>query len=144
MLCAIIGNGQVTNIIATDNNGWPDSVDITHVDPMPGIGWSYADGVFAPPPAPPAPPPANHGTRITPLAFITRWTPAEEIAIRTAAKQDASIETMIAHVQLASFIDLADPRTRSSVQALETAGLLGAGRSAVILDTPVAATELPA
>ena len=41
----------------------------------------------------------------------------------------------------ANFIDLANVDTRTGVQALETLGLLDAGRAAIILDTPVTPEE---
>lgn len=32
-------------------------VDVTGMDPRPGIGWTYENGTFTPPPAPPDPDP---------------------------------------------------------------------------------------
>lgn len=32
-------------------------VDVTGLDPRPGIGWTYDNGTFTPPPDPPAPEP---------------------------------------------------------------------------------------
>lgn len=36
---------------------WDHVIDVTAFDPRPGIGWTYTDGTFTPPPAPPAPEP---------------------------------------------------------------------------------------
>lgn len=60
MIFALIYGGMVNNTIICSSQElanilWPDMtcIDITNVDPRPGIGWTYNDGVFTPPP--PAP-----------------------------------------------------------------------------------------
>lgn len=88
----------------------------------------------AAPPVPPAPP-----VRVSRLAFISRFTDAEAIAIDLASQgatvPAASMRRYMQKVNAAEFIDLNRADTRSGVQALEAAGLLAAGRAAVILDT---------
>jgi hypothetical protein len=90
----------------------------------------------APPAAPELPPSAWH---ISKLAFRSRFTAAERTALtlasRQATVQGASVQTYLDDVQAAQFIDLKRPDTRAGVQGLEAAGLLAAGRAAVILDT---------
>lgn len=58
---AIIINNVVTNTIVADqefiDTAYPGSPRIDQLDPVPGIGWSYEDGVFTPPPAPQLPNP---------------------------------------------------------------------------------------
>jgi hypothetical protein len=39
--------------------GWADPADTWVQSDVAGTGWTYANGVFAPPPAPPTPPPTN-------------------------------------------------------------------------------------
>lgn len=56
MIFAVIKNGVVINTIVADQ-AFVDSVSsdygacvrIDQLDPVPGMGWTYVDGVFAPP-----------------------------------------------------------------------------------------------
>ena len=62
MQYALIENNLVENV-AVGDQAWADSVaanwqavvDITNMNPQPGIGWSYLNGVFTAPVTPPAP-----------------------------------------------------------------------------------------
>lgn len=58
---AIITNNVVTNTIVADqafiDAAYPGAIRIDQLDPTPGIDWSYENGVFTPPPAPPLPNP---------------------------------------------------------------------------------------
>lgn len=64
MQYALIKNNLVENV-AEGDQAWADAVapdwqaviDITNTNPAPGIGWSYTNGQFTPPPAPPVPEP---------------------------------------------------------------------------------------
>lgn len=89
---------------------------------------------------------------ITRLAFRNRFTMAEKVALEIAALDNpaatmaerqnaAALRAHMKDQENAQFIDLDDPVTRGGVQSLETSGLLGAGRAAVILDTPVSDVE---
>lgn len=84
--------------------------------------------------------------RITQLAFLTRFTDAEAIGIDLASQgttvQAAAMRRHQAKVSAASHIDLDRADTRAGVQALEAAGLLGAGRAAEILDAPIQPHEV--
>lgn len=79
------------------------------------------------------------------LAFISRFTDTEAVAIDLASigatVPAATVRRYLQKVNAAEFIDLSREDTRSSVQALEAAGLLGAGRALIILDTPLADQE---
>lgn len=122
--------------------------------PIEWVGFEFAthDHVAeVPPPAPPAPPPEP--VRITKLAFRNRFTQSEKVAIEIASldnpaqsmqarAQAAALRASQQDVAVATFIDLTRPDTRAGVQALEAAGLLAAGRAAVILDTPPSAEEV--
>ena len=63
MQYALIDNNLVENV-AEGDQAWADSVasdwqavvNITSINPQPGIGWSYTNGVFTAPVVPPAPP----------------------------------------------------------------------------------------
>ena len=84
--------------------------------------------------------------RITRLAFLNRFTDAEAIGIDLASQgatiPAASMRRYMQKVNAATYIDLQRPDTRAGVQALEAAGLLAAGRAAVILDTEPTEEEL--
>jgi hypothetical protein len=131
---------QVYRYANTEPVEWPGMEFATH-DHV-----AQAEPVEAPPP--PLPP-----VRITKLAFRNRFTQAEKVAIEIAAldnpaasmqvrAQSAALRSSQLDVQAAQFIDLTRADTRAGVQMLETAGLLAAGRAAVILDTPPTETEV--
>ena len=93
-------------------------------------------------------------TRITRLAFRNRFTMPEKAALELGSTdnpasampqrmQSATLRAYLADVSAATFIDLQHPDTRAGVQALESMGLLAAGRALEILDAPVAASERP-
>ncbi len=61
---ALIRNGVVRNVIvatgdfiATILANWDAAIDISDLDPKPGIGWTYNGTTFSPPPPGPPPPP---------------------------------------------------------------------------------------
>ena len=85
---------------------------------------------------------------ITGLAFRNRFTRAEKITLELAALDDpgatlahrqqaAALRADLKDQERATYIDLDRTDTREGVQALEAAGLLGAGRALEILDAPV-------
>ena len=100
------------------------------------------------------PPVTTASTIITPLAFRNRFTQAEKVTIEIACldvptaliaarQQAAALRVNQADVLNATFIDLGRADTRAGVVALQNAGIIGAGRAAIILDTPVADVEKP-
>lgn len=145
---AHIVDGQVVNIILAGAD-WAASagqllVDVTDNLAEPGVGWSY-DGIEFSPPLVPQPPAFDRPRHITQLAFISRFTDAEAVAIDLASigatQQAASVRRHQKKVDAATYIDLDRTDTRTGVQALETAGLLAAGRALQILDAPVQESE---
>lgn len=65
--------------------------------------------------------------------FLERFTDAELATILTVAKTNVAIEVYVKRLNEAPTVDLTAPRTVSGVQALESYGLIGAGRAAQIL-----------
>lgn len=149
---AILQGDTIANVIlAARAADWPGAVDVTDVSPRPGPGWTRAGDTWQPPSGSDAP----ADRRITRLAFRNRFTQAELVALEIASldnpaatmqarQQAASLRVMLANLQAASWIDLQRPDTRTGVQQLEAAGLLGAGRALEILDAPIADIERPA
>ena len=91
-------------------------------------------------------------TKLTNFGFRGRFTQAEKTAIELASLDDpsaamaqraqaADIRVYLADVASATYIDPQRVDTRSGVQALEAAGLIGAGRALQILDEPIQAEE---
>lgn len=75
--------------------------------------------------------------RITCLAFKNRMTSDERKAIRREALTNEDIQDFVDLANSASHIDLSLQQTIDSVNALESMGLIGAGRAIVILSPPV-------
>ena len=94
------------------------------------------------------PPAPNYGRIITRLAFLNRFTDAEAIAIDLASVgntvEAATLRRNQSKITAAEEIHLDNSETRAGVFALETNGLITAGRAEVILDSPVMAYEVPA
>jgi hypothetical protein len=94
-----------------------------------------------------APPPRH----ITKLAFRNRFTTAEKVSLEIASLDDptaamsarqqaAGLRVALKDQENASYIDLDRDDTLAGVEMLEAAGLIAAGRAAIVLDAPV--TEL--
>lgn len=90
--------------------------------------------------------PAAANMKITVLAFRNRFTQAEKIAIELASLDNpsasmqqrqlaASLRVMAADIAVATYVDLARQDTIQGVTALETYGIIGAGRANTILTT---------
>lgn len=173
---ALIRDFRVVNIIEADEAfAALIAPDWQAVEPLPedhavAIGWGWEPGAPAPEPDPPEegeptePPPRVPGTFIAPepvpqpepapelrhitqLAFLSRFTDPEAIAIDLASigatPQAAGMRRYLSKVNAATFIDLDRPDTRAGVQALEAVGILTEGRALEILDTPIDAQERP-
>ena len=84
--------------------------------------------------------------KITQLAFISRFTDAEAIALDLASigatVEAASIRRYMQKINAATFIDLERADTIAGVNQLEAAGLIGPGRAEVILTAPITEQEI--
>jgi hypothetical protein len=67
------------------------------------------------------------------LDFRNRFTQAEKIAIYTAAKSVVAIQVWIDDLASAKDVNVTHTQTIEGINALESAGLIGAGRAAEIL-----------
>lgn len=93
----------------------------------PGGTWDGST-YTAPVPADPEP-----RMRLSVREFREQFTAAEKTAIYTAAKSSVEIEVWLDDLRSVTYVDLDFPQTIASVQGLESAGLIGAGRADEIL-----------
>lgn len=138
--------------LAFDSDTVPDGdpelvqfVAVTGSDPVVYARYengAYVEDGWTPPPPPPPvlPPPPTVMSR---LAFQSRYTVAEQVAIELAAdgttagftpEQRATLRVLDKAHQNATEIDLTDPRTVQGVQTHVAMGLLTAPRATEILD----------
>ena len=122
-------DGNVTNVIVADEG----FADAQH----PGA-WRLAA-------VQPEQVPVPELRHITRLAFLSRFSDSEAVAIDLASigatPQAAGMRRYMSKVNAATYIDLDRADTRAGVQALEAAGVLAAGRALQILDAPVQPEE---
>jgi len=71
---------------------------------------------------------------LAPIDFMRRFTMAEEVAIRVAAKTDAAIEVFLSRLFVVATIGLAHPETTGGINYLVANNLLTAERGAEILN----------
>jgi len=142
MRYALIKNGFVQNVIVADPSFAATIEGYSHVEALDepgeqkvaGPGWAYnaVTGEFTAPPDMGTDP----GQRtISVLAFRSRFTPDEKVAIYTAAKSSVEIQIWLDDLAAAqnNEVNLDDPRTIDGANALEGAGLIGPGRAAEVL-----------
>ena len=118
-------------------------VELPDNSPVQG-GWLYEDGEFV---EPQLTPDASPATKITRLAFLSRFTDTEAITLDLASigatVEAASIRRYLSKVNAATFIDLSRADTRGGITALEAMGIIGEGRAIEILDSPIQPHEIP-
>jgi len=141
---AVIQNGIVVNIIVADaawaEENYPGSVDITGMNPEPGIGWSYDGTTFTPPvipPPEPTPPPTQFSTQ----GFRARYTKDELITVDNYADfpgiSDSDRQLMLSiqtSIMSASIIDITAQNVIDAVNDEARIGLITTQRAAEILD----------
>lgn len=159
MQVILILSGRVQSVIEADSIAraqqfYPAHVCVERTQALAqvGPGWLTADaGVTFTVPAPVA---VDEDRRITRLAFRNRFTTTEKVTLEIASldnpaapmparQQAASLRVYLADLESAQWVDLARPETRAGVQTLEAAGLIAAGRAALILDAPITPVERP-
>jgi len=82
--------------------------------------------------------PAPVKRMVTKLEFMERFTDTELEAITSMSKKDTGVGNKVSvfmkKLDLADQIDLDDARLQAGVNGMESLGLIGAGRAAVILN----------
>lgn len=154
---ALIKNNKVENVIVADfdfiqliESEWDhiERIDTPQELAMRvgiGFSWTAENGFVAP--APITSPELPQEYKITRLAFLNRFQDSEAIAIDLASigstPEAAAVRLYLKKVDAATYIDLQDQKTRNGVIALESLGLLQAGRALEILDAPIQPSERP-
>ena len=69
---------------------------------------------------------------VTKREYLGRFTQAERVAIRTAAKSSVELEDYLALLEISEEIDLDDEDLIAGLTTLEAAGLIAEGRAAEI------------
>lgn len=114
---------------------WCD-MDGNTIEPPEGPAWVIS--ATPPPPSwglPDTPPPEPTPSRtLTRLEFRNRFTMSEKIAIYTAANTNIEIKIWLDDLACAEMVDLFDPQTQQSVEALVQAGLITEQRKNEILN----------
>ena len=146
---AQITNGVITNIfdcLDVDQSHFPDAIRVDDITPQPAIGWTYENGVFAPPAAPPV----LVKTVYSPYGFRSLFTLAELVSIDgyqtstiLTTEQKAVLFTITKNFDSATEIDIQNPNTIQSVDYLANIGLITRERAGQIL-SGTAPTQLPA
>lgn len=77
--------------------------------------------------------PAPADRTLSKLEYLRRFTTAERVTIRHAAKSEPVLEDYLAMLELAQDINLDDPDTVAAVGMLEQVGLIAQGRAAEVL-----------
>jgi hypothetical protein len=135
MKWAWVVNGAVYTVVESDEAPeFDDGTVVQVVGAAVSAGWKWDGSAFTPPPS---------NRRITRLAFRRRLTDAEKVAIYTASASSAAIRIYLDDLTAADYIDLDDSAVLVGLQALETAGLLAAGRASAIVSAVVAERERP-
>ena len=91
--------------------------------------------------------------RMTPLAFLRRFTDAERARFERDSGDDpndpadkrlkaARLRMYMNDYTLASYVRLDDPRTIAGVKGLEEAGIIAKGRAKEVLQTPIKDSEV--
>ena len=123
MKYAIIENGVVANTVEAESalsSNWVQTDTA-------GIGWSYDGSTFTAPPV------------VAPVApwskkdFLLKFTPTEYAAIKAATAVNAELDYYWQLFNVADNVLKTDPVTIAGINALESAGLIDAGRANEIL-----------
>ena len=145
-------NGQVVNMVIAEqpfidtiSSNYDLVVDASE-HPGVSIGWTWSTETGFKSPTVPVIETAELPKKITQLAFISRFTDAEAIALDLASigatVEAASIRRYMQKVNAATFIDLDREDTITGANQLEAVGLIGPGRAAVILTAPITEQEI--
>ena len=124
-------DGTVISILTGTATDWPDLRALNRVQPAPNShvlpGWRWNGAMFMPPL------PSAGPRTVTSLEFRRRFTPAERVAITTAAASNATLAIWMDDLSSAGEVNLDSPDVAAGLSALVGANLLTAGRAAELV-----------
>jgi hypothetical protein len=127
MQVAILESSLVINLVQAASVEAASVKGFTAVDGTNAtIGDRWTGSAFVSPPPPPK-------TWETPLEFMKEFTLSEEAAIRTAARTDVLLETLLARLAAAHSVQADTPLTIQGMDYLVAQGLISASRKTEIL-----------
>jgi hypothetical protein len=124
---AIIENGKVANVIDAPE-GWPAGINVSTLSPVPGIGWSYENGLFAAPEAESTQPAPTTTPYMSHFGFLSRLTQPERTAIRNATATDPVLDDAMFLFDSAERIDVTLVETQQLVGYLALVELISPER----------------
>jgi len=133
MKYALIKNGIVQNCIEADDAfiaTFQHNCDAVVASDAANVGWTYDGTGFHAPADVTAAVPALPWTK---KEFLLKFTPEEYAAIIAATKVNALLDYYWQLFMVAENVLKTDPATISGINALESNGLLAAGRAAEVL-----------
>ena len=130
--------GKVVNMVSSDGAVKSNWVATAGLGFSPQIGWTYSaeTGVFTQP----APVPTVVLHKVTRRAFMQRFTQPERTLIRKST--DDIVIDIYEDLQAVNNVDLSLQDTINALAYLTGVGILAAGRSDTILNTPVTEDEV--
>lgn len=132
---AIIESNTVINVVVSEDN-YDGGINITDLNPQPGIGWIY-DGVEFTLPIEVPDEEENIPVRVrnvlTRLQFLRRFTIEERIAIRENAKVDPVLEDAMVMFESAENISIIDEDTINVVNYIASKNIIDETRVSAIL-----------
>lgn len=81
--------------------------------------------------------------KVSPLAYVRRFSLVEHAGILAAAKLDSTVEAVLKRTEMAKFIDLDDAEVRQGLELLAAGGLIEETRVDEIIGAHVLQHELP-
>lgn len=115
---AIIELNKVSNIVVADSALSGNWVCLDGLDPHPGIGWDYENGVFSAPVVPVVPVVTPKWEWYIDLGpFFDRFGATK---MQILMSQDATVKAILADIYVRKWIDLKNPEVSSSLQYIST------------------------
>lgn len=146
MIIAVVNNNVVTEITPDVDpslygqyaQNAQAAIDVTAMNPQPQVGWTFNGNTLIPS--------GVVSWKITDLAFLERFTMAEQMAIKAAEIGSGTValtlQVLQGYANAATYVDLSRIDTQTEIGALVSLGLLTQARATQILTTPPTAIEL--
>jgi hypothetical protein len=139
---AIVIDNLVVNIVKADSPLEENWISIDGLIPQPGIGWGYTGSSFI---SPAEPQPAVYYS-LNPRSFWKRFLVSEREALQNilatgTQTQKNKLNAFREYITTGGNVELIDDYIINSVNLMQTAGIIAAGRANTILNTPILQSE---